>query len=67
MDKEHREVAAERYAMLVSHTLKGHTLEVRMVPEGTPNVDNIDFHLMDVRCTTCGWWDAWDERKGDIT
>ncbi len=71
MDKEHKEVAAERYAMLVSHTLKGHTLEVSLVEPGRPNVDNIDFHLIEIRCIhddpSCDWWDHWDERKGDIT
>ncbi len=66
MDEEHRIVAAERYESLVAHVFKHHKVSVRIVSEGTPNVDNIDFDLIEVHCYNCDWWDHWDERKGDI-
>ncbi len=69
MDELHKMVATSRYEMLVNHTLKGHTLEVSLVESVRPNVDNIDFHLIEVQCQTpsCNWWDHWDERKSDWT
>lgn len=69
MDKEHKEVAAQRYEMLVKHTLKGHTLEVSLVESVRANVDNIDFRLIEIMCRTpsCRWWDHWDERHEDWT
>jgi len=67
MDEGHRIVAAARYETLVAHTLRGHPVEVRRLPKGIPDVDNIDFDLIEIRCTQCAWWDHWDERKGDIT
>ena len=67
MDQEHKEVAAERYAMLVSHVIKHHRVDVRLIESVRPNVDNIDFHLLEAHCYNCEWWDHWDEKKEDWT
>ena len=69
MDKLHKEVATERYEMLIRHAIKepkishdtlGHKLIFGMIDSGRDG-----YFLFEVRCFTCGWWDHWDERKSD--
>lgn len=71
MDDLHKEVATERYEMLVKHALlknnhggRGHNLLFGYGTSG--ELDETEDHfLFEVRCLTCGWWDHWDERKSD--
>ena len=63
MDKLHKEVATERYEMIINHILKGNlpvSHHVKVMLQDSSD----DFYLFEAHCT-CGWWDHWDERVSD--
>lgn len=55
-----KDVAAERYEMLLNHALlhDGAGAVATFLMSEDP-----EFYLFEVACEMCDWWDHWDERK----
>lgn len=58
-----KNVAAERYAMLLAHAA-GHGVDACLT---VCLLSEDDTHYQyEVVCDLCDWWDGWDERKSSI-